>query len=154
MLRKLALLFVIASSVAVPLLVAPSGAFACSGESATCVYSPQGVGAGGGKSVNTPGQQQPPTQVSQHVVEKLQRHAGKDAPALHALVTNPGAGPGRDRHLTAIGKVSTPSTFGAVFDLGTGPVALIAILIGSAVLLLAASGWRGWRRWRGGRLAA
>jgi hypothetical protein len=141
----------VVSAAAAALLVAPSAALACSGDSAVCVYSQQGVGADGGKSVSTPGQK--PTHVSKHVVAKLQRHAGKDAPALHALVTNPGAGPGRDRRLTTIGKVSTPSTFGAVFDLGTGPVALIAILIGSAILLLAGTGWRGWRRWRGRLLA-
>jgi hypothetical protein len=125
-------------------LVAPSAALACTGISAACVYTQQNDGPGGSRAV-TPGQASLP--VSKHLRGLLGK-AGKNASEIQAVATSPGLNPG---HIEAIAptSVSTPSAFSALFDLGPGPLALIAVLVGSAVLLAAGSGWRGWRRWRG-----
>lgn len=135
----------IAAAVAVG-LVAPSAALACNNDSATCVYSPGGVSAGGGKSAG-PGAK--PRPVSKQVANFLAK-AGKDAPGLQALVQQPNLGTPPQRALQGFNpaSVAPPSALSAIFDLGAGPVALIAVLIGSALALLLAGGWRGWRRWR------
>lgn len=137
----------------VVVLVAPAGALACGGggTSATAVYMECGNSAGGGSNI-TPNQKQ--LKVSSHVADKIKQHGGKHQSDLTQLVRNPNFSGAR--HLAALqpGSVQTPSAFSALFDLGAGPLALIAVLLGSVLLLAGTSGWRGWRRWRGGRLAA
>lgn len=164
MLRKLTGLLV-ALAAALALLVVPAGALACNSTSAVCVYSPgsvgpggghsSGGGGGGGSSGGSPGQNLAPAPVSSHVTGALSRSSipQSDKTALKTLMKNPAFG--KTRGLTAVSpeSVAAPSALNAVFDLGAGPVALIAILIGSAILLLAGTGWRGWRRWRGRLLA-
>jgi hypothetical protein len=136
----------------VAVLVAPAGALACGGggTSATAVYMECGNNGGGSKTVDP---NQKPLSVSQHTQKALKKHAGKHQRDLMSLVRNPNFG--QNKGLAAIepGSVVPPSAFSALFDLGAGPLALIAILIGSVVLLLAGTGWRGWRRWRGRLLA-
>lgn len=145
MFRKVTgVLAVAAASVAVG-LVAPSSALACNNDSATCVYSQPGVNASGGKSAG-PGAK--PRHVSKKVNAYLAK-AGKDAPGLRALVQQQSLGTPRIRHLEFNpATVAQPSALSAVFDLGAGPVALVAILIGSALAIVLARGWHGWRRWR------
>lgn len=74
------------------------------------------------------------------------KHAGADKRVLAALV----AGSGRHRLLQESGpaaeEASTPTALGSVFDLGSGPTALLILLGGTAFVLLAASGVHGWRR--------
>ena len=154
MLRKLTGLLVVLSAFVA--LALPAGALAdnCTSSSAVCIYSEQGLGADGGHAIGSGPTK--PLPVPTHVSETISKSkAGKkNAPALQALVSNPGFG--ATRSLTAVpsGAVVPPSALNAVFDLGAGPIALIAVLAGTALLLLVGTGWRGWRRWRGGRLAA
>lgn len=151
MLRKATGVLALAAAALAVGLVAPSAALACNNDSASCIYSDGGVNASG-KSAG-------PGAKPRHVPKKVDNYlkkAGKDAAGLHALIQQPNLGTSPDRKIAGFNpnSVAPPSALAAVFDLGAGPVALIAVLIGSALALLAASGWRGWRRWRGGRLAA
>jgi hypothetical protein len=159
--RKLIGLAAGVAAIAAATLILPAGAFACNSTSATCVYSPQGLpggghssgGGGGGNSGGGggTGQSQTPAPVSSHVASALSRaHVPPaDKSVLQGLASNPAFG--KTRGLTGITpeSVVAPSTIGAAFDLGPGPIALIAVLAASALLLLGATGWRGWRRWRG-----
>ena len=130
-------------------LVAPSSVLACSGgPSAVNVYK-ECVPSGGGSKPTSGGSKQTTTlPVSSQTAKALTR-AGKDQRILSDLVRNPGLG-GAPRALQSVGSASTktPSALGSAFDLGSGPTALLAVLAGTAVLLLGAGGWRGWRRWR------
>lgn len=153
--KKLTGLFAALTAVAAVALFAPAGALACSGVSAVCVYSQQNIGPGGSKPINKPGSQpQRPVQVPQGVTKKLsQSHApSAQVKALQALAQNPNLVQKRNLQAVAPGSITAPSALGAAFDIGPGPVALIAVLAASAVLLLAGTGWRGWRR-RRSRLA-
>ena len=134
-------------------LVAPSVARAgCNGRpSAANVYSPCLPDGGGGKSSGGGGghggqgpSSTPPANMSSHTANAL-KHAGADGRVLAALV----AGSGRHRLLQDSGpaeEASTPTALGSVFDLGSGPTALLILLGGTAFVLLAASGVHGWRR--------
>lgn len=148
MFRKVTGVLAVAAAAVAVGLVAPSAALACNNDSATCVYSDGGVNASGGKS-SGPGAK--PRHVSKKVNSYLAK-AGKDAPGLKALVQTPSLGTSKQRALAGFNpnSVSPPSALSAVFDLGAGPVALIAILIASALAIVLATGWRHWR----GRLAA
>jgi hypothetical protein len=138
----------------VVVLAVPAGALACGGggTSATAVYIECGSSASGGSNA-TPSNQKP-VKVSSGLAQNIQQHGGKHQSDLQRLAESPNFG-GVDRKLQRVapGSVATPSAVSALFDLGAGPLALIAILIASAVALLGSTGWRGWRRWRGGRLA-
>ena len=129
-------------------LVAPSSVLACSGgPSAVNVYK-ECVPSGGGSKPTSGGKQTTTLPVSSQTAKAL-THAGKDQRVLSDLVRNPGLG-GAPRALQSVGSASTkaPSALGSAFDLGSGPTALLAVLAGTAVLLLGAGGFRGWRRWR------
>jgi hypothetical protein len=144
----------LAAVVAGAVLVAPTAASAsgCSGgPSAENVYSeclPSGGGSkptNGGKAGTSSAQQ--PIPISKQLRRKL-AHAKIDHNLLYQLVTNPGYGATRGVPSTGVTAASAPSALGSAFDLGSGPTALLAVLAGTAVLLLAASGVRGWRHWR------
>jgi hypothetical protein len=133
-------------------LVAPSVAHAgCNGRpSAANVYSPCLPDGGGGKSSGGGGgghagpSSTPPANMSSRTANAL-KHAGPDKRVLAALVE----GSGRHRLLQDSGpaeEASTPTALGSVFDLGSGPTALLIVLGGTAFVLLAASGVHGWRR--------
>jgi hypothetical protein len=131
-------------------LIAPSGALACSGgPSAVNVYK-ECVPSGGGSKPTSGGSKQTTTLPVSSRTARALTHAGKDKRVLSDLVRNPGLG-GAPRALQSVGSASTkaPSALGSAFDLGSGPTALLAVLIGTALLLLGAGGFRGWRRWRG-----
>lgn len=141
-------------------LVTPVSALACGGggTSASQIYREclpnarggnsqgPGSGGGGGGSAN-----QTPPPVSSPIAKAFAHsHASKaQQQLLTGLLRNPGFGKTRSLQNYPTGNVAAPSTLDAAFDVGPGPVVLIALLAGSAVLLLAATGWRGWRRWRG-----
>ncbi len=149
---------VVAAVVAAAALAAPSAAFACgSGVSAVSVYKeclPSG-GGGGGKakssggnsgSSSTPTQSTPSSlPVSQHTKRALKK-AGKDGKSLSNLVKRFGAA--RLLQSRASGLDSSPTAVGSAFDLGSGPTALLIVLAGSAILLLATTGFRSVRQRR------
>jgi hypothetical protein len=132
--------------IGIVVLSAPTAAFACNGgPSAENVYKeclPTGSG-------NKPTQQgsgpQKPLQVSPQTANAL-KHAGKYSRQLSHLVKTPGLSVG---HLTPgsnADSATEPSALGSAFDLGSGPLALLAALGGTALLLLGGSGLRVWRR--------
>jgi hypothetical protein len=76
---------------------------------------------------------------------KALKKAGSDGKSLKHLVNSFGAA----RLLqSSSAPVSEPTAVSSAFDLGSGPTALLIILAGTAVLLLAASGFRGVRQRR------
>ena len=150
--------------VAGAVLVLPPAAFACNGGvSAVNVYKecvPSGGGgkasgggkkaaSGGGNQTTTGGAQQSsgsPTTV--HVSKKTTKalkKAGPDGKSLKHLVNE--FGPVRLLQSSSA-NVSEPTAMGSAFDVGSGPTALLVVLVGTAVVLLAASGFRGVRQRR------
>lgn len=132
---------------AAALMAMPSVAYAdCGGgPSAQHVYSECIPGASGGKATKAPPAsrgQGGSTPVSQRTANAIAK-AGKDSRFLSAfasggkrLLPSPSAG----------SESASPGILGSAFDLGSGPLALLVILTGTAALILAASGLRGWRR--------
>jgi hypothetical protein len=76
-------------------------------------------------------------------LSRVLAHAGKDKGPLSQLLT--GSGPNT---LQNGGGGGAPGVLGAALDLGSGPTALLAILLASALALAVHSGVRGWRRRR------
>jgi hypothetical protein len=108
-----------------------------------------GGGKSGGKSSTStqtstnsnPGSSSPVTHISTKS-QKALNGAGKDKAALAALLK----GAGLRRHLASEGgSTTTPTAVGSAFDLSSGPTALLVILAGTALLLVAGSGMRVWR---------
>lgn len=125
-------------------LAVPAGAFADKCNASACkVYHEQDVPNAGRKQ-----QSPPPTGPNTgggptHIPTKLSRvlqHAGKDKGPLKNLLTDAGLGDLR----TPAAAAGSPSALGAAFDLGTGPLVLLAILIATAVALAARGPVRGW----------
>jgi len=138
-----------AALVAGAVLVAPSAALACNGgPSAVNVYK-ECLPSGGGSKPTSCGTRKGTTLPVSSKTARALAHAGKDKNVLSNLVRNPDLGAVRE--LQSFGATSTkaPSALGSAFDLGSGPTALLAVLIGTVVLLLGAGSFRGWRRWRG-----
>jgi hypothetical protein len=138
----------IATGTVVVALGAPSAALAsCNGRpSAANVYSECLAGGAKHHHHKTTGQGSNPTVV--HIspqTAKALAHAGKQRRVLASLVH--GYGASRLAEPTSSGgAASSPTALGSAFDLGSGPTALLVVLAGTAVLLLAATGVRGWRR--------
>lgn len=78
---------------------------------------------------------------------KALKKAGKDGQSLTHLVK----GYGGPRLLQSTGSTpaTAPTAVGSAFDLGSGPTALLIVLAGTAVILLAATGFRSARQRRG-----
>jgi hypothetical protein len=132
-----------AAFVAGAVLVAPTAAQACNGgASAVNVYKECVPGGGGSKPTSSSGSTQLP--ISKQTSRALQS-AGKDKGVLTNLVTNPGLGATRELASRGASSAEAPSALGSAFDLGSGPTALLAVLIGTALLLLGSSGFRVWR---------
>ena len=137
-----------AALVAGAVLIAPAAAFACNGgPSAVNVYKECLPSGGGSKPTNGGSSKGTTLPVSSQTARAL-AHAGKDKGLLSNLVRNPGLGASRELQSHSATSAEAPSALGSAFDLGSGPTALVAVLAGTAVLLLGAGGWRGWRRWR------
>jgi hypothetical protein len=153
--------------VVIAALVGPSVALACGGSSAVDIYHEQLCGAKGSQSGKkhspTKTQSGPPapttgqgagfenpygsTPKPVHVSHKTQRvlaHAGKDKDALTNLVTNPNYVDAQRLTVLASAPVRQ-SSLGSTFDLGSGPMILFALLLGTVLVLLGAGGVRTWR---------
>jgi hypothetical protein len=135
-----------AAVVAGVVLVAPPAAFACNGGvSAVNVYKeclPTGGGGkatGGGSGTHTSGGSTTPVHISARTARAL-KNAGKDEKPLSALVRGYGATRLLQSHST--GAPTQPTAIGSAFDLGSGPTLLLIVLVGTAVVLLATSGFR------------
>jgi hypothetical protein len=77
--------------------------------------------------------------VTPSTAKKLKK-AGSDGKTLSNMVRGYGAGARLlQLHASSAGQ---PTTVGSAFDLGSGPTLLIIVLAGTAVLLLAATGFR------------
>lgn len=131
------------AGVAVVALAAPSAAFAdCGGgPSAQHVYSECVQGASGGKKTKTPTTHEQGPPISSQTAHKL-KSTGKDHRLLSSFARSRGR---RGLESPKAGSASTPSALGSAFDLGSGPVALLAALAGTALLFLGGSGLRLWR---------
>jgi hypothetical protein len=156
-LNRLLAAAVITGAAIAAVLAAPSAALACSGgPSAVNVYKECLQNGGGGQSTggggggpstgggNQTGVNSTPPLSSQ--ASKAISRAGKDSRTLAGLVRT--TGPQRRFHPDNSGPAAAtePTALGSAFDLGSGPTALLIVLAGTAVLLLAATGVRGWRR--------
>lgn len=74
--------------------------------------------------------------------QKALSRAGKDRAALAALLKTNGL---RRTLASEGGSTTTPTAVGSAFDLSSGPTALLVVLAGTALLLVAGSGMRVWR---------
>ena len=138
----------VAALVAGIALAAPSAALAdCGGgPSAQHVYSECVPGGSGGKPTKptkpTTGGTGP---TISHQAANALKKAGKDRRLLatwarssgRKFLDEPAAGNGNEPN--------EPSALGSAFDLGSGPIALLAVLAGAALALLTATGVRRWR---------
>jgi hypothetical protein len=140
----------VAALVAGTALLAPSAALACNngGPSAVNVYKECVPSGGGSKPTSGGTSKRTALPVSSKTARAL-AHAGRDKQVLSNLVRNPDLGAVRELQSSGATSTKAPSALGSAFDLGSGPTALLAVLGGTAVLLLGAGGFRGWRRWRG-----
>jgi hypothetical protein len=72
-------------------------------------------------------------------LSRVLAQAGQDKAPLSRLLTDSGTGSLQG------GSVASPSLLGAALDLGTGPIALLAILLATALALGARGSVRSWR---------
>ena len=149
-LNRLLLATIVAGGVLTVVLAGPALAASCgSGTSASQVYKECLQNGGGGKSggnssTSTTNTNSNPGSSATHVSTKTQNalnHAGDDKAALAALLKTAGL----RRHLASEGDSTTPTAVGSAFDLSSGPTALLIVLAGTALLLVAGSGMRVWR---------
>jgi hypothetical protein len=129
------------------MLWAPTAAFACGGSnpSAVNVYvecvqngggsKPSQHTSSGGTHTTTPVTTAPPK-----TDRALAHVSGPDKALLSSLATGP------EPSMKSGSPGTAPSAIGSAFDLGSGPTALLAILAGTAIVLLGGSGLRFWRR--------
>jgi hypothetical protein len=139
-----------AAAVALLALAWPAAALAGGCHASACkVYTESGGSADGGHQSNTGGDglTQKPLKIPSKTSQLL-AHAGKDRKLFSKLVSNPAYGTQRGLDKTSLGSVASPSALGAAFDLGAGPIALLAILLASALGLAVHQGLRGRRRRR------
>jgi hypothetical protein len=142
-----------AAVVAGAVFVLPPAALAdCGGNpSAVNVYKECLSSGGGGKTTSgshgshsTSGGSTGSTSVhiSKQTAKALKK-AGTDGQSLSNLVK--GYGGARVLQSSSSAPATEPTAVGSAFDLGSGPTALLIVLAGTAILLLAASGTRVWR---------
>jgi hypothetical protein len=130
-------------------LAAPGAALAGGGGncSACQVYSEQSGPNAGRKQQPPPQQPTSPSTSGEkqpHVTKKYARVlqlAGRDRGPLKKLLTGGNLGALNSGPDT----VGSPSLLGAAFDLGTGPMILLSILLATALGLAARGSLRGWR---------
>jgi hypothetical protein len=132
------------------LVVSPAAlAGGCNGgPSAQNVYTECLGSGGGGKSTSHSGgsggastgggSHSAPVPIS-HQTKVALAKAGADGKSLKHLVKAYGGA--RILQSTGSGTGTEPSAVGSAFDVGSGPTALLIVLAGTAVLLLAASGF-------------
>jgi hypothetical protein len=132
----------VAALVAGIAFAAPSAALAdCGGgPSAQHVYSECVPGGSGGKPTK-PTTKGPGPTISHQAANAIKK-AGKDRRVLSAFARSSGR---KFLDEPVAGSVSEPSGWSSALDLGSGPIALLAILAGAALALLTATGVRRWR---------
>jgi hypothetical protein len=148
------LVTIVAGGALTVVLPATAAASSCgSGTSAEAVYKECLQSGGGGKSGakssaptgTSTGTNSNSSSTQQHYTSNTQKalnHAGSDKAALAALLK----GAGLRRHLAGVGdSTTTPTAVGSAFALTSGPTALLIVLAGTALLLVAGSGMRVWR---------
>ena len=98
------------------------------------------TGHGGGTNTNSGSGSSTSAPISRQTAKAL-KNAGKDGQSLANLVKGYGAA----RFLQSRGSTpaTEPTAVASAFDLGSGPTALLIGLAGTAILLLAAAGFRG-----------
>lgn len=136
------------------MLAAPSAALACNnGVSAVNVYKECLPTGGGGKPTSnnsapakTTSNPTPAVTVPSRTAKAIKHTRKKDRRVLSSLIK--GFGP-RPLQTSETASTTAPSAIGSAFDLGSGPTALLVVLAGTAILLLAATGVRGARHRRG-----
>ncbi|HKD95953.1 MAG TPA: hypothetical protein VKB43_14700 [Gaiellaceae bacterium] len=135
----------VAALVAAAALVAPSAALACnSSVSAVNVYKEcLPTGSGGKASGSGGGGGAGRVYVSKRTAAALKK-AGADGKSLSNLVQGFGVRRLLQSHSSAA--AAEPTAVGAAFDLGSGPTALLVVLAGTAILLVAATGFRSYKR--------
>lgn len=142
-----------AAAVVLLALTSPATAFAkgtggCTA-SACRVYT-EPPGSPGGSKGDTGNKASQPLPIPSKT-SRLLAKAGKDKKVLSNLLTNPGYGATRGLSKSVVvGTIASPSALGAAFDLGAGPIALLAILLASALGLSVHQGLRSRRRRRTG----
>lgn len=156
---------VAAFAVAGVLLLAPAGALADScqgGTSAVNIYSECIPTASGGSHHNRGGHHKPTgttttpsytnttpavavkPKLSKNVSKSL-AHAGHDKKILKNIVSDPWLGATHAIETSASFRTTTPTALGSVFDIGSGPTVLFAMLAALAIALLCV-GLRGRRQ--------
>ena len=134
-----------AADAAVAFLVVPPAALACnSGVSAVNVYKECLPTGGGGKATGGSTQSGTSTPYISKRTALALKKAGSDGQSLSNLVK--GFGMRRMLQSQASAAPAEPTAVGSAFDLGSGPTALLIVLAGTAVLLIAATGYRSYRR--------
>jgi hypothetical protein len=125
-------------------------AHGCGGKpSAEQVYSECLQTGGGGKTSgsnaanSSSGTSSQAVPIPKQTKAKLKK-AGQDGTSLKNLVKGYGTARFLQGHTPAA--ATQPTAVGSAFDLGSGPTALLIILVGTAVVLLGAAGTRTWRR--------
>ena len=138
----------VASAIIIALAVAPPAFAGRGGEGQKCsasackVYVEPDVVSGGQQT----GTKKVPVPVSKKAAATL-AGSGTDKKILTQLLTNPNTGASRGFKSSAA-QATAPTALGAVFDLGAGPTALLAILIATALGLVIHGGVRNWRQRR------
>jgi len=106
------------------------------GVSAVCVYVEQLQGAGGSQPIGPgsshPNSKQDVVPLSSSAAKKVARLGGKDRRTLQIVGTSRAYGVPQQLPRIHVGDVSPPSTLLAALDLGAGPIALFATLLGAA----------------------
>jgi hypothetical protein len=141
-----------AAAVVLLALAWPAAAFANGGgschASACKVYTEPAGSAGGHQSKSGGNGATPKPLPIPSKTSRLLANAGKDRAVLSNLISNPAYGTKRGLQKSGLGSVASPSALDAAFDLGAGPIALLAILLASALGLAVHQGLRGRRRRR------
>lgn len=139
---------VLAAVVATVALAAPAAALAGGTEpSAAAVYveqpsSPGGFQAGTGGAAGLPSWAgKPSVRAAERCVQRA--HTSTSAKLCQRL-GSPALGAAGG--LRATGSSGGPGTFGAAWDLGFGPTALLVLLLASFAAAIGRDGWRVWRR--------
>jgi hypothetical protein len=134
-------------------LAAPGVASAAGGPkcnaSACKVYIEPNVPSAGGHQQQQPPQQQPTGSTGTQTqaptgLSRVLAQAGEDKAPLSHLLTDSGLGTVKTGPVNVAGS----SSFGAAFDLGAGPTALLAILLATALGFAVHGPVRGWLRRR------
>jgi hypothetical protein len=136
-------------ALALPSAALAKGASGC--KASACKVYTEPAGSAGGQQSKTGGdgvttKPLPIPSKTRHLLA----NAGKDKAVLSNLISNPAYRTKHGLGNSGVGSIASPSALGAAFDLGAGPLALLALLLASALGLAVHQGLRGRRRRRAG----